>query len=118
MPKISRNSRDKFNQSCSTHHQESSKIEFAFFLISLQFSRDFTRICKILLLLKFPFCNGVPRSFPTFTNIPLDCTVNPGKIWGLAMLPLAMGGGAAPANSGEPAALPAREVVELDPKLT
>jgi hypothetical protein len=34
------------------------------------------------------------------------------------MLPLAMGGGAAPANSGEPAALPAREVVELDPKLT
>jgi hypothetical protein len=30
MPKISRNSLDKFNKSCSTIHQESSKIEFAF----------------------------------------------------------------------------------------
>jgi hypothetical protein len=34
------------------------------------------------------------------------------------MLPLAIGGGAAPANSGEPVALPAGEMVGLDPKLT
>jgi hypothetical protein len=33
MPKILGNSLDKFNDSCSTHHQESSKIEFAFFRI-------------------------------------------------------------------------------------
>jgi hypothetical protein len=88
------------------------------FPLFLQFSRDFIRISKILLLLKFPFCNGVPRSFPTFTNIPLDYTEHPGKIWGLAMLPLAIGGGAAPTNSGEPVALPAGEMVGLDPKLT
>jgi hypothetical protein len=31
MPKISGNSLDKFNQSCSALHQESSKIELAFF---------------------------------------------------------------------------------------
>jgi hypothetical protein len=59
-----------------------------------------------------------PRSFSTFTNIPLDCTEHPGKIWGACNATLGHGGGAAPANSSEPAALPAVQVVGLDPKLT
>jgi hypothetical protein len=33
MPKISRNSLGEYNKSCSAHHQESRKIEFAFFQI-------------------------------------------------------------------------------------
>jgi hypothetical protein len=31
MPKLSENGLDKFNKSCSSLHQESKKIEFAFF---------------------------------------------------------------------------------------
>jgi hypothetical protein len=37
MPKISGNSLDKFNKSCSTLYQESNKIEFAIFLFLYDF---------------------------------------------------------------------------------
>jgi hypothetical protein len=37
MPKIFGNDLDKFNKSCSAHHQESSKIEFAFLLLFYDF---------------------------------------------------------------------------------
>jgi hypothetical protein len=60
------------------------------------------------------FCAGTPITFQSLTHIPLDCTKLPGKTWGLAMPPLAVGGSAAPANSGEPAALPAWQAVGLD----
>jgi hypothetical protein len=36
------------------------------------------------------FCAGTPRSFSTFTTIPLVCTEHPGKNWRLAILPLAV----------------------------
>jgi hypothetical protein len=42
MPKILVNSLEKFNKSCSTHHQESSKTEFAFY----RFFYDFLEILQ------------------------------------------------------------------------
>jgi hypothetical protein len=42
MQKLSGNSLDKYNNSCSVFHQESNKIEFAFF----RFSTEFTKISK------------------------------------------------------------------------
>jgi hypothetical protein len=42
------------------------------------------------ILLKFHFCNEVPRIFQCLTDTPLDCTTHPGK-WALAMRPLAIG---------------------------
>jgi hypothetical protein len=41
MHKLSGNSLDKFNKSCSVFHQESNKIEFAFFRFLYDFFRDF-----------------------------------------------------------------------------
>jgi hypothetical protein len=114
MLKISRIRLCEYKKSCSTLHHESNKIEFAFFLNILRFSRNFTRISKALSLLKMYFCAGVPRAFQSVTNVPLDCTKLPEKTWGLAMPPLAMGGGAAPANSGELAALLSWKAVGLD----
>jgi hypothetical protein len=91
MQKLSGNSLDKFNKSCSSLHQESRKIEFAFFRIFLRFSRDFTRISKSVSLLKFPFCCEVLRPSQNLIDIPLDCMKHRGKTWSLAMWPLAMG---------------------------
>jgi hypothetical protein len=43
MPKISENSSDKNNKSCGIFHNESNKIEFAFFWIFY----DFLRILQV-----------------------------------------------------------------------
>jgi hypothetical protein len=118
MSQISGNSLDKFNKSCSALHQESNKIDFAFFLIFLRFSRDFTRISKVTLLLKMHLCNEVPRTFPTITNMPRDRTKHPGRNWGLAIGSLAWGRRRLRPDSGGPAALLAGEVVGLDHMLT
>jgi hypothetical protein len=64
------------------------------------------------------FCAGTPRSFSTFTTIPLVCTEHPGKNWRLAILPLAVGGGATGRNPARPAALLAGERVGLVHVLT
>jgi hypothetical protein len=42
------------------------------------------------ILLKFHFCNEVPR-LQSLTDTPLDCTTNPRKKWALTMRPLAIG---------------------------
>jgi hypothetical protein len=63
------------------------------FSIFLRFSRDFIRISKVTLLLKMHLCNEVPRTFPTLTDMPLDCTKHPRRNWGLAIGSLAWGGG-------------------------
>jgi hypothetical protein len=118
MPKISGNSLDKFNKSCSALHQESNKIEFAFFRFFLRFSKDFTRIGKSVLLLKVPFCSEVPRTFPTLIDMPLVHSWDSGKIWGLAIGSLAWGGGGSGRIPAKTAPLPAGEVVGLDHTLT
>jgi hypothetical protein len=107
MPKILGNGLGKYNKSYSAPHQEYNKIEFAFFPNFLRFSRDFIRFDKSVILLKMFFCAGAPRSFSTFTTIPLVCTEHPRKNWGLAILPLAMGGGGWP-ESGEAGGAPGR----------
>jgi hypothetical protein len=43
------------------------------------------------ILLKFHFCNEVPRTFQSLTDTPLDCTTHPGKKWTLAMRTLDIG---------------------------
>jgi hypothetical protein len=63
------------------------KLSLQFF----EFSRGFTRFSNLNTLLKMHFCAGVPRSFSSFTIMPLDYTEHPGKNWGLAILPLAVG---------------------------
>jgi hypothetical protein len=50
--------------------------------------------------------------------MPLVHRLNPGKTWGHTIGSLGRRGGAAPANAGEPAALPAGERVGADHKLT
>jgi hypothetical protein len=57
----------------------------------LQLSRDFTSFSKMAILLKFHFCNDVPRTFQSLIDTPLDCTTHPGKKWALAMRPSAIG---------------------------
>jgi hypothetical protein len=61
------------------------------------------------------FCTGVLRIFYSLTDRPLVCTKHPIKKSGLAIGPLAMGGGGLAGNS---AALPAGEAAERDPRLT
>jgi hypothetical protein len=53
------------------------------------------------------FCTGVLRIFYSLTDMPLVCTKLPTKNSGLAIGPLAMGGGGLTGNSAAPAALPA-----------
>jgi hypothetical protein len=87
MPKISRNNLGEYNKSCSAPHRKSSKIDFAIFWFFYDFVENLQDSAISLWLLKFPFCTRTPRSFPTFTTIPLVCTKHPRKIRGLAILP-------------------------------
>jgi hypothetical protein len=64
------------------------------------------------------FCAGAPRSFSTFTTIPLVCTEHPERIGGLQFYPWPWRGGAALRNPARPAALLAGERVELVHVLT
>jgi hypothetical protein len=91
MQKLSGNSRDKFKKSCSTFHQESKNIGFAFFLSFLRFYRDCTRFSKMTLLFEIRFCRQAPGTFLSFTDRTLACTTHPGKIKSPAMWPLALG---------------------------
>jgi hypothetical protein len=98
MQKLSGNSPDKFNKTCSSLHQETSKTEFAFFLLFYDFLVKDS--ANWLYYLRYGFTPGsLKRSkasqvYPWFTEKPqerpraLQCGP-----WG--------GGGAAPANSGE-----------------
>jgi hypothetical protein len=52
---------------------------------------DFTRFGKMTLLLKFPFCNEVTRTFPSFTDMTLACTKHPGKAKSSAIVSLDCG---------------------------
>jgi hypothetical protein len=78
MQKLSGNSLDKFNKSCSTFHQESKKTWVCIFLNFLRISMDFTRISKCLILLKMSFCKKIPGGFdslqirPQFADWPSE----------------------------------------------
>jgi hypothetical protein len=58
----------------------------------LQFSREFTRFNKLDILLSFTL-HRAPRNIQNLTNTPLVHGKHPRTYWGLAIRPLAMGGG-------------------------
>jgi hypothetical protein len=60
MPKISRNSLGEYNKSCSTFHQESNKIDFAFLLFFYDFLENLQDSVKTTILFKTQFCEQAP----------------------------------------------------------
>jgi hypothetical protein len=65
-----------------------------------------------------PFFNRVPRIFYSLTDRSIVCTKHPAKNSGLAIGPLAMGGGGLAGIPAAPAALPAGEAAGHDRVLT
>jgi hypothetical protein len=57
-------------KSSSAFHQESNKIEVAFFLIFLQFSMHFTSFSQTSTLFKKLICKEVPRGFDSLQKHP------------------------------------------------
>jgi hypothetical protein len=64
MPKISRNSLGEYNKSCSVTHQESRKIEFAFFRIFYDFLEILQESPKSFYYWSFHFAPGPLDLFP------------------------------------------------------
>jgi hypothetical protein len=62
MPKISRNILGEYNKSCSTHHKESSKIQFAIFRIFYDFLENLQQSAKSFYYWSYPFATG-PLTF-------------------------------------------------------
>jgi hypothetical protein len=56
---------------------------------------QFTNFCKKGYTIAVSFCTGVLKTFHCRTDTPLVCTKHPTKSSGLAICPLAMGGGGA-----------------------
>jgi hypothetical protein len=56
---------------------------------------QFTNFCKKGYTIEVSFCTGVLKTFHCRTDTPLVCTKHPTKSSGLAICPLAMGGGGA-----------------------
>jgi hypothetical protein len=78
MPKISGNSLDKFNRSCSTLHQESNKIEFAIFRFFYDFLEVLQESANVLYYWRQGFALrplewfNLSQPYPRFTNNPLE----------------------------------------------
>jgi hypothetical protein len=84
MQKLSGKSIDKFYKSCLLFHQESNKIEFAFFLIFSWFSTDLQVSAKHKHYLRTAIHRG-PWTFSAFIDMPLLHRHNPGKMATYAM---------------------------------
>jgi hypothetical protein len=113
MPNILGTSLHKYNKSCSATHQESSKNEFAIFRIFY----DFLEILQDLAIwIHYWRCTFTQGSLEVFHPLQLCpyITQSTLKNWGLAILPLAVGGDAAGRNPARSAALPVGERVGLD----
>jgi hypothetical protein len=65
-----------------------------------------------------PFYTRVSRNLPSLTERPLICTKQPARRLGLAVEPLAMGGGGLVRIPAAPAALPAGEQRGVEHMLT
>jgi hypothetical protein len=68
MQTLSRTDSCENNKICGIFHNESRKIEYAFFLIFLRFYTDFTRINTTQVLFKIHFCTSAPDRFSGFTD--------------------------------------------------
>jgi hypothetical protein len=91
-------------KSCSAFHRESKKNAFAFFLIFLQFSTDFTRISKTANTILDPLYKQVPEKIWFYAKMPLVHRLPPRKMYRLAMRSLGHGQRRFRPKSGEPAA--------------
>jgi hypothetical protein len=68
----------------------------------LRFSRDFTRISNLTILLKMYFCTGTPRTFQRLTDLPFLCTQTLRKISILTLRPSRHRVGSPAAIAGRP----------------
>jgi hypothetical protein len=117
MLKISGNRLGEYNKSCSTFHQESNKIDFAFFWVFY----DFLGISQVSANSVYYWSSTFPLRPPDFStphNNTLPLHIHPWKEVGSRNAALGRRGAAALANAGEPAALPAGEVAGFDYVLT
>jgi hypothetical protein len=93
MQKLSRNSLDKFNKSCSVFHEESKKIEFTFFWVFYYFLGIWQESAKLGTLFKIHF---LPRSLELsqLSQICLYFTkTTPERVGCLQCSPWGLGGG-------------------------
>jgi hypothetical protein len=73
----------------------------------LRFFYTFYKFLQTGYTIEVSFCTRVLRIFYSLTDTPRVCITLPTKNLGLAIGPLAMGGGRLAGNSAAPAALPA-----------
>jgi hypothetical protein len=92
----------EYNKSCSTFHHESNKIKFQF----SKFSTHFTSFLQTANTIEDSNRTEVPGIFYILTDRSLVCTKHPTKKSGLAIGPLAVGGGGLTGNPAAPAVLP------------
>jgi hypothetical protein len=91
---------------------------------SLQFSEfstncyAFYKFLQKVFTIADPFYTRVPRNLPSITDRPLICTKHPARRSGLAIEPLAMGGGGLAGIPAAPTALPAGERRGVEHMLT
>jgi hypothetical protein len=117
MPKLFGTSLDKYNKSCRAPHQESSKIEFAFFQIFYDFLEILQDSTIWIHYWRCTFAQG-PWNFFILYKYALRLHRAPRKELGACNSTLSLGGGAAGRNLARPAALPAEERVGLVHVLT
>jgi hypothetical protein len=73
----------------------------------------YKKIYNITFAPRMFFCTEDPTKNQNVTTMPLVYRKDPGKIWGLAIPPLAMEGDTAGRNPARPVALPVGEGVRL-----
>jgi hypothetical protein len=88
------------------------------FLNFLRISTHFTSFCKRVFTIEDPIRTEVPGIFYSLTDRSLVCTKHPAKKSGVAIGPLAMGGGGLARIPVAPAALPAGERRGVEHMLT
>jgi hypothetical protein len=111
MQKLSGKSIYKFYKSCRDFHQESNKIEFAFFYGFYDFIQNLQESAKLNLLFKKLICVEVPGKIWDLTNMPLVHGWDPGKMETFATWSLGAVAGVAGAIPARPAAMAGRKRV-------
>jgi hypothetical protein len=84
----------------------------------LRISTHFTSFCKRGFTIEDSIRTEAHEIFYILTDRSLVCTKHPAKKWGVAIGPLAVGGGGLAGNPVAPAALPAGEAAGRDRRLT
>jgi hypothetical protein len=118
MQQLSGKSIDKFYNSCTVFHQESNKIEIAFFRIFYNFLCILQEPAIDPTLFKKQLYTEVPAGLDSLTNMPSVHGLDLGKKEIEAIESLDQGSARAGWNSPAPAAGAARQGVELVQVLT